>query len=64
MIPVGFYAAALMLISLFALMKGKETAPLAVGRSVRSRFGAAAGSTDRAARAGFPADAKPVEQSS
>lgn len=42
-VPVGFYAAALMLISLFSLMKGRETAPLAAGRSFRSRVGVSAG---------------------
>ncbi|WP_063061429.1 MFS transporter [Nocardia sienata] len=62
-VPVGFYAAALMLISLFALLKGKETAPLAVGKSFRSRLAAPVGTGDHAGRGGFPADAKPLEQS-
>lgn len=62
-VPVGFYAAALMLISLFALLKGKETAPLAVGKPFRSRLAAYAGSGARAGRGGFPAEPKPLEQS-
>lgn len=61
-VPVGFYTAALMLISLFALLKGKETAPLAVGKSFRTRLGAYVGEADRDGLGALPADAKPLEQ--
>ncbi|MFI5716523.1 MFS transporter [Nocardia sp. NPDC051750] len=61
-VPVGFYAAALMLISLVALLKGKETAPQAVGKSFRMRLGGYAGKADRGGLGGLPADAAPLEQ--
>ncbi|WP_063036124.1 MFS transporter [Nocardia grenadensis] len=63
-VPVGFYAMALMLISLVALLMGRETAPLAVGRPLRTRLSAYAGTGGRGRRGGYPKDAKPLEQSS
>ncbi|WP_431939064.1 MFS transporter [Nocardia grenadensis] len=63
-VPVGFYAMALMLISLVALLMGRETAPLAVGRPLRTRLSVYAGTGGRGRRGGYPKDAKPLEQSS
>ncbi|MGW4068058.1 MFS transporter [Nocardia grenadensis] len=63
-VPVGFYAMALMSISLVALLMGRETAPLAVGRPLRTRLSVYAGTGGRGRRGGYPKDAKPLEQSS
>ncbi|ALG84405.1 MFS transporter [Gordonia phthalatica] len=38
-VPVGFYAAALMIVSLCFLLRVRESAPLAVGKTLRERIG-------------------------